>query len=77
MVLPPENVRWVQAKKVRHVSEGCPCAVVWTLFVRYSLSTYNYLGHDNHAPTDRHCAHDTPRPLSPALQAPPPTGLLL
>ena len=30
MVLPPENVRWVQAKKVRHVAEGCPCAVVWT-----------------------------------------------
>ena len=30
MVLPAESIRWVAAKKVKHVAEGCPCAVVWT-----------------------------------------------
>ena len=30
MVLSAEKIRWVLAKQVPHVAEGCPCAVVWT-----------------------------------------------
>ena len=30
MILPPESIRWVAAKTVKHVAEGVPCAVVWT-----------------------------------------------
>jgi len=29
-VLTPDKIRWVLANQVAHVTEGCPCAVIWT-----------------------------------------------
>ena len=29
-VLPPDRIRWVLARGVAHVADGCPCAVIWT-----------------------------------------------
>ena len=29
-VLTPDKIRWVLANQVAHVTESCPCAVIWT-----------------------------------------------
>ena len=29
-VLPPDRIRWVLARGVARMADGCPCAVIWT-----------------------------------------------